>query len=311
MAYKAIVATTAGGNWLVATPTDGTLPSNLTVSIAPTVLATLQPGTYSGSITVTSSNTSNSPQIIPVMLTVTSAAPTISKVVNAASYIAAPIAGGQILYLEGTNMGPTTLTLAQPNPNYPTLVSGVRILFDGVAAPLIYVEQSKAACVAPWFINSQVSTRVQVEYNGVRSDGRDLRVSTVAPGIFAMNASGTGQGAILNEDNSYNGTGIGQRAVVKGKTIQVYGTGGGVTTPAGVDGAPAPPILSPIQASYSALVGGVAAKVTYAGAAPGLISGMLQVNIEVPADAPSGAQVPLVILIGGTPTQAGITVAIQ
>jgi uncharacterized protein (TIGR03437 family) len=36
----------------------------------------------------------------------------------------------------------------------------------------------------------------------------------------------------------------------------------------------------------------------------------MQVNLLVPANAPSGAQ-PIVISIGGTQTQAGVTVSIQ
>ena len=92
----------------------------------------------------------------------------------------------------------------------------------------------------------------------------------------------------------------------------VYGTGGGATTPAGLDGQIAPAILAPINATpVTAQVGGVAANVTYSGAAPGLVSGALQVNVEIPANAPSGPRVPVVIIVAGVPTQAGITVAIE
>jgi uncharacterized protein (TIGR03437 family) len=59
------------------------------------------------------------------------------------------------------------------------------------------------------------------------------------------------------------------------------------------------------------VVGGVTARVIYAGGAPGLISGAMQVNVQIPDGAPSGSSVPLVILIGGVPTQANISVAIQ
>ena len=43
-------------------------------------------------------------------------------------------------------------------------------------------------------------------------------------------------------------------------------------------------------------IGGRVADVTYAGAAPGLVAGMLQVNARVPADTPRGTNVPVQII---------------
>jgi trimeric autotransporter adhesin len=50
--------------------------------------------------------------------------------------------------------------------------------------------------------------------------------------------------------------------------------------------------------------------VVYAGSAPGAVSGAFQVNVEIPADAPSGTQ-PLVITVGSRNSPPGVTVAIQ
>jgi uncharacterized protein (TIGR03437 family) len=65
------------------------------------------------------------------------------------------------------------------------------------------------------------------------------------------------------------------------------------------------PLLTP-----GVTIGGVTAHIVYAGDAPGLVAGALQVDVEVPDGLPSGpAQ--LFLSIGDNSSQPGITVAIQ
>ena len=52
------------------------------------------------------------------------------------------------------------------------------------------------------------------------------------------------------------------------------------------------------------------AQVDYAGPAPGLVNGAIQVNLTVPSGLTSGPQ-PVVITVGTAQTQAGITVAVK
>jgi uncharacterized protein (TIGR03437 family) len=49
---------------------------------------------------------------------------------------------------------------------------------------------------------------------------------------------------------------------------------------------------------------------TYAGEAPGMVAGVMQLNVQIPAGVPSG---PLEVLvsIGGVSSQRGITVSVQ
>ena len=56
--------------WLNATPASGSTPGSVSVSVTP---GSLSAGTYTGSVTLTSSGASNSPKTIPITLTVTSA----------------------------------------------------------------------------------------------------------------------------------------------------------------------------------------------------------------------------------------------
>jgi uncharacterized protein (TIGR03437 family) len=51
--------------------------------------------------------------------------------------------------------------------------------------------------------------------------------------------------------------------------------------------------------------------VLYAGAAPGAVAGVLQVNCTVPLDSPSGYTVPITLSVGITSSPAGVTIAIN
>ena len=59
------------------------------------------------------------------------------------------------------------------------------------------------------------------------------------------------------------------------------------------------------------MIGGREATVTYAGGAPGLVLGVVQVNVVVPGGVPPGNSVPVVMTVGGEASQSGVTLAIQ
>jgi len=72
-----------------------------------------------------------------------------------------------------------------------------------------------------------------------------------------------------------------------------------------VDVLPKP--LLPVSVS----IGGIpATEITYAGAAPAMTAGAFQVNVRIPANVPSG-DVPIVLKVGDTASQAGLTISIR
>ena len=84
-------------------------------------------------------------------------------------------------------------------------------------------------------------------------------------------------------------------------------------TPLPKDGTVMPltlPLPKP-QLEVSCVIGGQAAKVLYAGAAPGLVSGVFQVNVEVPQNASSDSAVPVSLTVGSFTSPAGVTVALR
>ena len=61
----------------------------------------------------------------------------------------------------------------------------------------------------------------------------------------------------------------------------------------------------------SVTVGGLPAETLYAGTAPGLLAGLLQLNVRIPEGAPSGSAVPVALTIGNATSQPGVTVALR
>ena len=208
------------------------------------------------------------------------------------------MAPGEIVALFGSAIGPPDPTsLALTNPVLvANALEGVHVLFDGAPAPVLFASAGQVNVVVPYAVAGESSTVVQVEYLGALSPPVSLPVAPTAPGIFTLNASGAGPGAILNAaDDSVNSS---LNPVAHGDWVSVFATGGGATTPAGVDGLlPGGPSYSP-NASVSVNIGGLDCPLNYEGAAPGLVSGLLQINAQVPAGVGSG-NVPVVLLSTG------------
>jgi uncharacterized protein (TIGR03437 family) len=61
----------------------------------------------------------------------------------------------------------------------------------------------------------------------------------------------------------------------------------------------------------TATIGGVNAPVTYAGAAPGEVAGVVQVNVQVPAGVATGSAVPVTVSVGGIAAQQGVTISVS
>ncbi len=119
---------------------------------------------------------------------------------------------------------------------------------------------------------------------------------------------GTGQGAILDAAGRLAD---GTARVAGGETVQVFCTGLGATQPTVRSGDPAPTAEPLARSSIipTATVGGVAARVTFAGLAPGFV-GLYQVNVEIPLGLASGDAVPLVLSQNGVPSNT-VTLAVR
>jgi uncharacterized protein (TIGR03437 family) len=140
-----------------------------------------------------------------------------------------------------------------------------------------------------------------------------LTLAAAAPGLFAQNASGSGPGAILNQDNSLNGP---SHPAARGSIVQMFMTGEGQTSPQGITGklttvALPPPQVTPAPAlPVQVFIDSEQAAYTYAGEAPGMVAGVMQLNVQIPSTVRSG-DLSIQVSIGGNMSQTGITVSVQ
>jgi len=228
-------------------------------------------------------------------------------VLNAASLFAGPVAPGEMLTLLGANIGPAS-PQKPSGSSTSTVLDGTTVSFDGTPAPLLYAAINQLNTIAPYGISGKTSTQVIVTQSGMAVAGLLLPVAEISPAIFTMDGSGVGQAAILNQDQAMNSP---SNPALKGSVITLFATGAGQTDPPGIDGQVASASLPKPLLPVSVQIGGLDAKVLYAGAAPGLVAGLLQVDCVVPPASPSGPAIPITVVIGRASSQAGVTLAIR
>jgi uncharacterized protein (TIGR03437 family) len=236
-------------------------------------------------------------------------APQISSggILNGAGFGGGPIAPGEIIAIFGERIGPAsakTLKLTGDN-RVDTNLGVTRVLFDDVAAPLIFVSERQINAVVPYEVAGKATVNVVVVHRGIRSSPANTPVSQAAPGIFTQNAQGNGQGSILNQDLSINSS---SNPAARGSIVAIYATGGGQTNPPLQTGS-VPTGQTTQAAPVTVTIGGAQADVVYAGNAPALVAGVLQVNVRVP-DVPTGNQ-SVVISVAGQASPQNVTLAVQ
>ncbi|MCU1261648.1 MAG: hypothetical protein JWO80_4533 [Bryobacterales bacterium] len=205
--------------------------------------------------------------------------PSLFGVTNAArSFVSGNVAPGEILSLYGTGLGPTGGVGAQIDKNgrVTTQLAGVQVTFDGVAAPLLYVSEGQINVVVPFGVTN--TTALQVLGPVARSAPLQLTVLASSPAVFS---------ALLNQDGTLNSQ---TNPALRGSVLTFWLNGAGQLTSEVPDGSilnnpPFPATTLPV----SVYISGKEATVLYAGAAPGMVVGIIQVNVQIPDTLPQGA----------------------
>ncbi len=304
--FTAAASTESGINWLSVTPASGSTPTTVTASVN---TALLVPGQHTGSVTVAPADGSTQPRTVPVTVNVSGSAISVRDVLNAGTLAPTPVSPGQIVTITGTGLGPAVGVVARASAAgaIDTRLADVRVLFDGVPAPLLFVRNDQINAIVPYSLYGRVNTRVQVEAGASFSIPIDVKVVNSAPGLFTTGSSGRGQVAALNVDYTLNSM---ANPAQRGSVIMVFGTGEGQTDPAGQDGRIISTDLRRPLLRVTARIADRPVEVMYAGSASTLVSGALQVNIRIPPDIEPGT-LPLVIQVGEAVTQSGATIVVR
>jgi uncharacterized protein (TIGR03437 family) len=246
----------------------------------------------------------------PITITLPALPPRITAagVTNAASFLGRGIAPGEMVTIFGSNLGAPTLQYPSVNGAgvVDRIAGGTRVYFNGVAAPMVYAIDSQVTAVAPFTLSG--SATVQVESLGNRSNTVTVPVVPATLAIFTRNGSGSGPGAVLNENYSINSP---ANPAKRGSWLTIFATGGGAMQQPQVDGVLGGPPWIQLAQPVTARLGNAPAQVMYAGNSSGIIVGALQINVIVPLAAPSGPAVPLILTVGGVSSPTGVTVAIE
>ncbi len=204
-------------------------------------------------------------------------------VANAASNVAGgQIVAGEVISIYGPHIGPFPAVTATPvNGFMPTTLSGTQVLINGIAAPLLYASDSQINAVVPFEVAGQAKAEIQV--NGGLAFG--AAVLQADPAVFP--------GAVINQDGTVNSA---SNPAAAGSYVALWATGVHIAPyPPVPDGQIATAAQDFVCCSVYAL--GHPLLVTYGGAAPGLVAGVVQINVQLPTGVAN--EVELTVISGG------------
>ena len=210
-------------------------------------------------------------------------------VTNAASYAppGSPIAPGQFVAVFGSGLA---AGLSTAKPPYPNTLNGVTVRVNGAAAPIYFVSPGQINFLVPYATTGATATIV-VQNNNVSSNTVTVPLAATSPGIYTMDQSGLGSGAILHADFSLVNA---SNPAAAGETVLIYLTGMGAVAPTLADGTAGNPstLYKATNADITVLVAGKAGTVLFNGLAPGF-PGLYQINVTLPAGLANSGPLPL------------------
>jgi uncharacterized protein (TIGR03437 family) len=210
-------------------------------------------------------------------------APRALSIVNAASeQLSGTIAPGEIISIYGLGLGPATgMTAAPENGQFPTSLGGVQVLVNGSPIPLLYVSASQINAEIPSPLNGVENRIVVVQVMSNSAPLPDFRLAVTASVFGAFYSSGAYL-AVTNQDGMVNSNTNPAKA---GSYVSLWATGFGSVPGVTMDGS-----VATVANNYcdSCLITFVSfdfratETVQYAGPSPGLIDGLMQINVMIP-----------------------------
>lgn len=214
---------------------------------------------------------------------------------NSASLTNNSVSPGELITLYGQGLGPQQGVQPLPGSSntYPAKAANVQVTLDGIAAPLLWVQDSQINLVTPWSLIPGKTTELCVSYNGVKTNCLTLPVVQAAPAVLTLN----GRNAVaLNQDGTLNSA---TNPAAPNSIVAVWATGLGPLASSQPDGS-----VQGLPLLFNTLIPTVAATwvnapfgglttipfdVKYAGSAPAFVAGVSQINFRVASFAPWGA----------------------
>ena len=211
------------------------------------------------------------PALPPANVTTTTPAAANVTILNAASLAPGPIAAGMLVLIGGTG-----ITAAQ--------LGETTIAFSSNPAGVISADASGILVVAPTIIAGTGSVTIQIIYQDNVVASVPVAVADAAPALFT---DSSGQAAANNPDGSLNSK---SNPAARGSIVSLYGTGLGISG-------------DPVSVTFANFT----AQVLYAG--PSVeYPGLFQINVQVPAGYLPTGDLAVVVTVGSSPSQSGVSI---
>ncbi len=291
-------ATADGGTWLTVEQFGATNLSRIRLDAAG-----LPQGPHRGTVTI-QSNAVNGPHVVDVLLLVEPQGPprtSFQGVVNNATFEPEPVSPGDIVALFGDQLSYEPPTEGGVLP-LPRQLGGASVFINGQESPLFFSSYGQINLQVPYEIQPGPA-RVQVVRDGQIGNVASLTIVPKAPRVLRF----LGNFAIaVNQDGTFpvpSTPGLASRPARPGDVIVIFAIGFGQTSPAALtgEGASGDP-LSQITPTPTVFLGGGLLRVPvtpqFVGLTPTFV-GLYQINLQIPANAPRGPRVPLIIDQGG------------
>jgi uncharacterized protein (TIGR03437 family) len=223
-------------------------------------------------------------------------------VVNSASYalFTEQVTPGEFLTLAGTGLTTTNDT----NPFFPTMLNGVQVMINGVAAPMYYALNEGSydllSVLVPYETTAGIAN-IQVINSAGSSNVVSMFVGATQPGSFTQLANGIGYVDAQRVNANYSLVTPANPAQ-PGDSIAVYTTGLGLVSPSIADGSITPSTsltqaVNEIDVYLDGSTASAQATVAFEGLTPGLI-GLYQINFTVPSGLSTGDNILELVGIG-------------
>lgn len=216
-----------------------------------------------------------------------------------------PVAPGQLITVLGSGLADGEGSA--PDPPLPNELNRTEVLLGGRPLPLLYTSDGQINAQVPYGLPANTQHQLLVRRGDTISVPENFVVAPAQPGIFTTSAQGTGQAFAYGPDGSTLADTA--NPVQRGAEASLLATGLGEVDPpfpAGVGGPdPAPGVL----ASLELTIGGQPA-VVHGAELMANRTGVYRVRFQVPADAPAGDAVEVVLRAAGRVSRP-VTIAVR
>lgn len=199
------------------------------------------------------------------------------------------VSPGQVVSIRGNVIGPVEPISAQVNEDgrVTNTLAGVQIFVGEVTVPILSAARNRVDFLMPMNLPSGGDTNLVLRYGWQSAAPLRVGVLLAAPELFVQEGS-DGQLVALNGNGVVNGP---ANPAARGMWITFYGSGFGELSPLMADGtivaaeiSELPRPLLPVRIR----IGGEPAVLQYCGQAPGMVLGIVQVNVQIPPGTRSG-----------------------